>query len=482
MSMSNTTILRKVYAFDSVTGNALSTGQTLVTDGLGGTSWIPYTGTVQVVSQAQLASTIGSLTTLGYISSQTLRSTVAGSQAATLSTISTTLGQYITQSTLTSTIAAYTSASTFTGTLASYMSTPTVYSTLSTYVTMPFLSTSLRNYASLNLLSNYVSTTALNGILANFISTPTFTSTLVDYYNTRMIRNTLNNYMSTPTVYSTIAGSVNPSSISTFGFVNGATVGSMIAAIPVGATGGFTQAAVLSNLSNTFQPILTSNVSTAVGQAANINFDTATSVGIANSRVTFLGPVANIIYVSTIFNSSIGGTVVNCNLQPMAAYNPPGTNDMVFSSIYISNLTPFLPYINSKTLVTLDIYPNFAFTKLGTAATTPAIIPISTIVRYGSSNLLATNTTTFLYAGNTQSYQSQTGTWIDASNMYSSPIRITIPPGTFVPAVTNMTILHTMPNSVQNGQSQNALHSTIITPYMDTSNCIFISLQNIPRG
>jgi hypothetical protein len=204
-------------------------------------------------------------------------------------------------------------------------------------------------------------------------------------------------------------------------------------------------------------------------------------VSIANSKITFAGSVTNLIYISSFFNSSIQVTV-NCNTQPMAAYVPPNSYDMIFSSITCS-LAPYFPYINSNSLVTVDIYQTYAFSKLGTAASNVVVLPISTMVRYNNVELSSPMMTTFLYAGNTRSYQpSQQTPYIDAYNMYSSPIRLNFPPGTFTPAVSSFIVLHKMPSSIQNAGFQVGLHCNMVIPYFDPANSVFLSVQNIPRA
>jgi hypothetical protein len=292
--------------------------------------------------------------------------------------------------------------------------------------------------------------------------------------------------MSTPTIYSSLYGYVTPSTISSFGYISVTGVNTLISQIPTGATGGFTQQSVqdyvLGEVNSNLQTSIPAAVNTAVAatQATNVNFDSATSVSIANSKVTFTGSVSNLIYLSTFYNSSIGVTV-NCNTRPMTAYRIPNSYDMTFSSITCS-LSPFIPYINSNTYVTLDINPTFAFSQLGYASYSTIVLPISTMVQINGIVLQSPMVTTFVYAGNTQVYQSSIvpPTYINSYNMYSSPIRLNFPKGIISASNCNVTVMHRMPSSLQNAGFQSGLHSNIVIPYFDTANSVFLTIQNIP--
>lgn len=488
--MSNTVVLRKVYAFDALTGNAISTGQTLVTDGLGGTSWVPFTGSNILITPDELTSTIGSLADIGYISTLTLTSTVYGSESNIISTFSSVLSNYVTTSTLNSTLtytlSNYVTQPYLSNTLLTYVSTPTMISTLSNYITKPILSNTLLGYISTptlsTILSSYVETTSLS----NYISTATLSTVLAGYVSTPVLQTILSNYVSTPTMYSSLYGYVTPSTVSSFGYINVTGVNTLISQIPTGATGGFTQEAVqgyvLAQVNTNLQTKIDTSVNSAVAakQATNVSFDSATTVNIANSKVTFAGSVSNLIYLSTFYNSSIGVTV-NCNTRPMTAYRYPNSYDMTFSSITCS-LSPFIPYINSNTYVTLDINPTFAFSQLGYASYSTIVLPISTMVQINGITLQSPIVTTFLYAGNTQVYQANLvpPTYINSYNIYSSPIRLNFPKGVISASNCNITVMHRLPSSIQNAGFQSGLHSNVVIPYFDTANSVFLTVQNIP--
>jgi hypothetical protein len=83
-----------------------------------------------------------------------------------------------------------------------------------------------------------------------------------------------------------------------------------------------------------------------------------------------------------------------------------------------------------------------------------------------------------MYAGNTR-VSLENGRSVDASNLYNTPISIQIPPGTITNYTQPYNLVHYMPNSINNAQYQNALHSTIFTPYFSPTGSIFVSVQNM---
>jgi hypothetical protein len=205
-----------------------------------------------------------------------------------------------------------------------------------------------------------------------------------------------------------------------------------------------------------------------------IRFDTNGQVTVIGGNSVFQNTNL-VIYISTFFTSSltysgntgrIEGTLTNLR-------------NMTFSTATIS-LAPFSNYINSNSRITLDVYPNIAFSKLATGASNVAILPISSFLQYGNTQLLETNTTSFLYAGNTRILlESGINNYINASNFYTTPIKIQIPPNTVSNYSMNYNLVHYMPNGVNNGQLQNALHSNDMHLYFGTTGSIFISIQNI---
>jgi hypothetical protein len=150
---------------------------------------------------------------------------------------------------------------------------------------------------------------------------------------------------------------------------------------------------------------------------------------------------------------------------------------MEFSTATI-NLAAFSSFMNNNTRVTLDIYPTYVFTKLGTGATRPALVTISTLLKSGNNLLLDTAVTNSLFVGNTRTVL-ESGLTVDSSNVFNQPIKLTVPIPRAWDFTVPYTLYHYMPSSIQTNQLQNALHSTIVTPYFGSTGSIFVSVQNL---
>lgn len=483
--MSNSIVLRKVYALDSNTNQFLSSGQVLLTNTLGGTNWtnilstliiaggntvgllpctissvstIGYVNTSTVfsfssiftpaicsmstalatqfpgqITQANLVSSVAGLGTIGYISSSALQSTISSTQNALQSSISSTQAYSpptaSTMSTIATTLATY-----------GYLSTAQLVSTVvglgtSTYVSTQSLVSSVRGLAT----SGYVSSTQListvSSLVGGGISTVAFTSTF--------------------------AG------LGTGGYISTATLTSSFVSTVTG----------LGTASYVSSSQLISTTQSLSSQKANIRFDNTTSVTVIDSINTF-NTTANVIYVSTFFTSSLFYS--GNNRVQFAAQNPV-LHDMRFSTAAIS-LAPFSSFINSASRVTIDIFPQIAFSKLATGANNIAVLPISSFLQYSNTNILTTTVQSHVMINNTYMIQSNGGviTYTDSSNFFNSPIRIAIPPGTIGTNYTQTyNLVHYMPSSLNNGAYQNALHNCNVTPYFGSTGSIFVSVQNI---
>jgi hypothetical protein len=488
--MSNTLVLRKVYAVDPITGNTLANGQVLVTDGIGGTTWTPILPSQITVSITQLTNTITNLGTIGYISTLTFNSTITG----TITSLGS-LG-YVSTATLNEAL-----VSTVDGLgSAGYVSTMTMNSTISG---------SIKNLGSLG----YVSTTALNAALrstvgglgsAGYISTATFNLGIQNTLATaallyrratdvdNQIKAELNNQrdfgflISTQTVNNTVTSSIN--GLGSLGYVSSPTMISAISSavlwlqnnLPLSGTSGpITLAQIVNQVGTNFitPDQLISTTTSLQTLTSRVRFDNVTTAVVTQGAIATFCNSQNIIYISTFLNSNIPFTG-NVNGIQMAGYQPLFTNHLIFSTASI-NFASFSNFINTSTILTLDIYPTFAFTKLGTGATNVAVLPISTILMYGNTPVSPTFTS-YVYAGNTRTLL-ENGATVDSSNFYNSPIRLSFVAEPLVGKYnSNYTLYHMMPNGIQNNELQNALHSTLVTSYIPPTN-LFLSIQNIPR-
>ena len=473
--MSDRIILRTVYAVDSNTGLFLSTGQVLFTNGLGGTNWVDMLSTLTIAGgpiMNNMPSTISSYSTVIYTNTSSLSSSTyeltravcsigAIANATTASIVTANLGSagYVSTATM----------STYVGQAISTLgASPSTISTL-----VPSLSTfQYANSSTLSTMNSDIDaatrSTVAGLVVYGYVLSNQLTSTIdglgqVGYIST----------IATPmSLQSTVAG------LGSSGYVSSSTLLNTINTMGNIYVSTASLTSTVGGLS-TFGYATNVDLSTAIlaiSAAKNsIRFDTVGNVILSGSSnlITFTNASA-VIYTSTFFQSSmkysgapVGSTIIGRLLN---------TNDMEFSTATI-NLAAFSSFINNNSLITLDVYPTYVFTKLGTGATAPAVVAMSTLLKSGNTILLDTTTTNSLFVGNTKVLL-ESGITVDSSNVYNQPIKLTVP----IPHVWDFTnpytLYHYMPSSIQTNQLQNALHSTIVTPYFGSTGSIFVSIQN----
>uniref|UniRef100_A0A6C0KQ88 Uncharacterized protein n=1 Tax=viral metagenome TaxID=1070528 RepID=A0A6C0KQ88_9ZZZZ len=513
--MSNALILRTVYALNSNTGQFLSTGQILLTDGLGGTFWtdvfssfIVYGGPIM----NNLPSTINNFSTQIYFNnayfgglssiSTDMYFAISSLSTAISLTVQSNIGNLngVSQTQLT---AQLTSTTTGLGGLG-WVSTSGVYGIVSTInsvgqvtpSTLSTIATSLQTdygiygLSSINTFNNssfgglgsigYISSKTLSSVVQGlgsigYISSQTLSSVIqslgsIGYISSQTLSTVIQNlgslgYVSSTGLTSTVTG------LGTAGYVSIAT---LCNAINQGFSTMITMSTIvgLGTLGYVSTATLMSSIQAISIMKTSIRFDTTTSVTTINGN-NYFGNVGQIIYISTFLKSSIN-YFGNTGTQITGKYISP--YDMTFSTATI-DFTPFSPYINSNSAITLDIFPTIAFTKLATGATNVAIIPISTFLQQGLTQYYNTTTTSFLYAGNTR-VQLENGTLIDSSNVYNTPITLQVPPGTMSTFSQPFNVVHYMPSSINQAGFQNALHSNTLTPYFANTGSLFVSVQN----
>jgi hypothetical protein len=268
---------------------------------------------------------------------------------------------YISSLTLTSTIDGL-------GTLG-YVSTPSLCSTVAGLGQI-YIS-SIDNSNTFNILGNagFISVPSLCSTVAGLgqiyissINAPiSFTSTVEGLGSA--------GYVSTKSLCSTVAG------LGTAGYISTQSLCSTVDGL---STFGYT-----TNLQLNSTAISLSNLKT------NIRFDNVTSVTVIGGSNVF-SDITNFVYRSTFYQSSImySGAYVGVQIQGNPTNPSGGTNlnllDMEFSTatLRLDAFSSFIIAGNSR--ITLDIYPTLAFTKLGTGATTPIVLPMSTILKYGN--------------------------------------------------------------------------------------------------
>lgn len=478
--MSDTIVLRKVFAVDSNTGLFISSGSILLTNGVGGTYWSPLLSSLTAAAGpiiGNIPSTLSTTSTTVYVNT----STISYLSTVFLNAICS-LGSIIDSQT----------ASIYTAGLGSigYVSTQTLEAAISTAVTSPSTISTLASalstfgYATLSTLSTFQSsldastTSSLEGLgTMGYISVPSLCSTVAglgNFYissiNTPVsFQSTVAGlgsagYVSTPSLCSTVAGLGNSGYVSTASLIS--------------TVGGLSTFGYVNNFQLTSTAISLSNLKT------NIRFDNVTTVTL-NGGVNTFSQIDTLIYRSTFYQSSIiySGAANGVQLRGNLTNPSGGANsnllDMEFSTATLK-LDAFSSFIIAGvSRITLDIYPTLAFTKLATGASNVTMLPISTILKYGNQTLLReTTVTSHLYAGNTRTLFENVAGYVDASNIFNQPIRMIVPNTTTINYAQPYTLYHYMPSSINNGALQNALHSNLVTPYFGSTGSIFVTVQN----
>ena len=472
-TMSDTIVLRKVYALDSNTGLFISTGKVLLTNGLGGTNWTDMLSTLTIAggpimngipsslstfsSQTfEITSLLSSLSSVFLQSLCSIGAQVTG-QTATIATANLGTVGYVSTATL----------STYVGQAVSTLSqSPCTLSTL-----VPSLSTfQFANSSTLSTLVASLNASSMSTIAnlpgLGFVTSSNLFSTVGGLGSI--------GYASTLTDFrSTVRG------LGSIGYVSTATLNNTINTLGNWYVSSLSLASTVDGLS-TFGYVTNINLSTAINGISamknSIRFDTVTSVTVIGGTNTFTN-TANIIYVSTFYQSSMIYSGARWGVPITGNMVTP--NDMEFSTAII-RLDAFSSFINSNSRITVDVFPTYAFTKLGTGATTPVMLYLSTMLKYETGTLLSnTTTTTAMFAGTTQvSFEGNPLLKVDSSNIYNQPIRLTIPHGTTLDYTKQITLYHYMPSSIQKNQLQNALHANIVTPFFGSTGSVFVSIQN----
>jgi hypothetical protein len=525
----NTIVLRTVYALDPRTGQYLNPNQMLVTDGIGGTKWVDsistfiisggtvmndlpstiqyystaiYTNTMNfqgvssistdmytaisslstaiantlpgAISKVNLVSTVAGLGSSGYVSTSgvykiisniSAEGNVSGASVSTIVSVLNSNYKIIDISTTTSYIQT-SSISSFAGlgTLG-YLSTANLTSTVrglgsSGYISSTSLTSSIRGLGTIGYIStfNLVSSVIGLGSLGYISSYTTLTSTVIGLGSV--------NYVSTDSLVSTV------DNLKTFYTSNAGVTGVMLASTVEGlANSSYVST---SALVSTTQALSVLRTSTRIDDAGNV---------IIIGGINNFSNTSNIIYISSFLMSSV--TYSGNQGYTFNATKVPGLeHDLTFSTASI-DLSGFSNYIASNSRVTIDVYPNIAFSKLATGATTTAVLPISTFLKYGNTNMYSTTVTSFLNVINTRvmlerSVDGFPPVYVDQSNFFNTPIKLTVPTGDIKTFSNTYNLVHYMPSSLNFSLYQNALHSNDITPFFGSTGSLFVSIQNLP--
>jgi hypothetical protein len=527
----NTIVLRTIYALDPRTGQYLSPNQMLVTDGLGGTKWVDSISTLIIsggpimndlpstiqyystiiysntmyfeglssmstdmytavsslstaiantlpgaISKLNLLSTVAGLGSASYVSTSGVYGIISNVSAegnvsgASISTIASVLNSNYNIYDI-STTTAYIQASTISsfaglGTLG-YISTAHLISTVrglgsADYISSTSLTSSLQGLGSIGYISTFHLISSIQGIgSAGYISSYSgLTSTVVGLGSV--------NYVSTDSLVSTV------DNLKTFYTQNAGVTGILLASTVEGL--GSSSYVSSSSLVSTTEALSVLRTSTRIDDAGNV---------IIIGGINNFSNTSNIIYISSFLMSSVTYSG-NQGYTFDATKVTDLQHDMTFSTASI-DLSGFSNYIASNSRVTIDVYPNIAFSKLATGATATTVLPISTFLKYGNSNMYNTTVTSFLNVTNTRvmlerSVDGFPPIYVDQSNFFNTPIKLCIPTGIIQTFSNTYNLVHYMPSSLNFNLYQNALHSNDITPFFGSTGSLFVSVQNLPTN
>jgi hypothetical protein len=469
-------VLRRVYAVDPDTGLKIPAGQILLTDTVGRAIWTDILSSLTIAGGPILNSLPSTINTF---SSQTfnLNSVISSLSSVFLQSLCSIGAQ-----------ASGASATMFTANLGSILGPNNGYvstATLSTFVgqAVSTLTQSPSTIASLiPALSSFQ--------YANSSTLSSFAASINSANNSTVIGLSQIGYITSPQLTSTVGGlgeigyastTINFTStvagLGSIGYISTATLNKKFDTLGNWYVSSLSMASTVDGLSS-FGYVTNINLSSAIGSIStmknNIRFDTVTNVTVIGGTNTFTN-TTNLIYVSTFYQSSMVYSGARPGLQIQG--NMVTDNDMEFSTANI-RLDALSSFIDARSRITIDVFPTYAFTKLGTGATAPAMLYMSTMLKYGATTLLSnTTTTSAVFAGTTRiTYENNSVS--DSSNIFNQPIRLSIPQGTILNYQQPYTLYHYMPNSIQKNQLQNALHSNLITPYFGSTGSIFVSVQN----
>jgi len=481
--MSDRIVLRKVFAVDSNSGLTMPAGNVLLTNSSGGTTWTSMLSTLVITGGdvvGNLPSTISSFSTLSYTNT-IFMSNISTTFLAAICSLGAILdSKGPTDFSYNLGTLGYISAATLDARLSTLQASPSTVSTLAPALsTLGFINlSSLSSFSQSQSLSTTSTVTSLGTL--GYVSTLSLISTVAGLGTAGYISS-----LNTPISFqSTVSGLGNVGYISTSALSYSLNNLGMIGYIS--SSGLSSTVRGLGNSSYVSTGHLVSTTLALSSLKANIRFDNVTSITIIGGENTnTFTSIGNLIYVSTFFQSSIAYSGARPGTQIQGRVID--SVNMEFSTATI-RFDAFSSFINENSRVTIEAYPTLAFTKLATGANGIAILPMSTLIKYGNSIINNTVTTSYVNVINTRTVLENGVGSIDSSNIYNQPIRLSLPQGTiysldeFGAPVRNYnqtySLYHYMPSSINNGQFINGLHSNYITPYFGSTGSIFVTVQN----
>ncbi len=432
--MSDTVILRKVYAVNSNTGTFLSTNQLLNPDGKGGTTWMPI---------------ISSLTVAG--------GPIVGDLPSTLSTTSSLVYSSLTQiSSLWSTTNALSTAL--------YSLSPGNVDPADLVSTVNGLGNA--GYISSSSLSNALTSTVTGLGNVTYISSASLTSTVtglgtIGYVSTSWINSTIAGlgsvYISSQSLASSLTSSVN--ALGTVGYISTSWLTSTVNGL--GSIGYVSTA----SLDSTTTSLLTRPV----------NFNSVSDVTINAASTVVISSATNVYYTSSFYmalSSFYNSTItVTGSVQSNIGATIASSSNMVFSTA-VFNLSNISPLLGSNSRVTVEFQPTFIFSApFTTGVTNPLNLTLTTQVAFGTvANIKTPSTANLLYTFVTSASQ---------STIFQPYIKFSLPSNIVQTMLSNSNtfLMHQITGGFAAGPYTGGFATSNFTVLCPTSS-IMLSLQN----
>jgi hypothetical protein len=415
------TIFRSQLAINPNTNFPISTNFVLSTDGIGNISWQNSIYNLSSISRdiGNLPSTIVNLSTQIYSLQQILPGSVPTSQ-------------------FTSTVTGLGSAN--------YISSSQLISTVTGLGSIGYVST-IDNLGTVG----YISTSQLNSTVTGlgtlgYISGG-LTSSLIGL-------GTLG-YVSSSQLISTVTG------LGTAGYVSSASLYSTVRGL--GTTGYISSSQLMSTVRGlgSLGYVSLATLSTTVGQRLNVFFNTTNTLSInGNNNVVSISSMNAPFFFSSIFNSSITYKGNNGSLGATIS------NDDFYISTLNTQLDSFSSFINSRTKLTLDIYPNILFPNINTNGVSRTFT-VSSFLQYGGTPIYNPIHQTWLYGINNS-----------ASNMFSPSMRLNVS-GSVINSnyLQPYVLVHRIINA--NFTAPNTFSNSNVNIFFDSTTSYYLTIQNL---
>jgi len=331
-----------------------------------------------------------------------------------------------------------------------YISSSQLRSTVSGLGSVGYFS-SISSLASLGYVSSTQLASTVTGLgTSGYISSSQLISTIIGlgslrYVSSSQIVSTVANlgttgYVSTASLYSTVRG------LGTAGYISSSQFTSAIRGL--GSIGYVSQA----------------TLSTAVGERLNVFFNTANTLSInGNNNYVFISSMNQPYFYSSFFTSSITYKGKNGTYNSLISTN--GTTDFYISTLN-TQFESFSSFINNKSKLTLDIYPNILFPNINTNGSSRTFV-VSSFLQYGGSPILNPIHQTLLYGINNS-----------ASNLFNPSMRLNIDGSVIGSNYRNpYTIMHRFVSAsdiIPNGFS-----NSNVTLFFDSTTSYYLTIQNL---